>query len=499
MLGAFQHLMTPSSLLLMLVGDVVGIIFGAIPGLSGGLAITLMLPVTFAMSANASITLLAGVYVGGVSGGFIAATLLGIPGAPSSVATCFDAYPMSQKGETAKALGVGIIGSFIGTFFSALFAMFLTSYVAEIALMLGPWEYFSLCVCAITLVVTLSKGNMFKGLAGACIGLLLACVGFAPIDGANRFSFGNMYLSSGINMVGMMLGLFAVRQIIVDYGKNQQDLPDVSHMRISGFGITLQEMKDSVKVIITSFFTGLWIGFLPGMGAALANVASYAQAKASSKHPEKFGTGCTEGILASEVANNASIGGAIIPLIALGIPGDGAGALLLSALLLHGIEGGPMLLVNEPVLVYVLFIGILLSAVITLIVQFFGMRWFPKILALPYHYLFAGITLICFVGAYAATNTIFNCGLMIALGIFAVLLTYADIPVSPVILGFVLGGNLESYLRKGYSYTQQGFLTFFTRPVSCIFLLIAVGSMIWTLASPAVKAKKVSHSDGGKS
>ncbi len=453
MLGALQHLLMPTSLLLMLAGDIIGIIFGAIPGLSGGLAITLMLPVTFAMSANDSITLLAGIYVGGVSGGFISATLIGIPGAPSSVATVFDAYPMSQKGETAKALGTGIIGSFIGTFFSALIAMFVTTYVARLALKLGPWEYFSLCICAITLVVTLSKGNLFKGLGGACIGLLLASVGFAPVDGANRFSFGNMYLSSGINMIGLMLGLFAISQIILNYAKKEQELPDVSNMKISGFGVKAKELFESAKTIGIAFFMGLWIGFLPGMGAALANVASYAQAKASSKHPEKFGTGCVEGILASEVANNASIGGAIIPLIALGIPGDGAGALLLSALLLHGIDSGPMLLVNQPVLVYVLYLGILISAVLTVLVQFFGMRWFPKLLGIPYHYLFAGIALICFVGAYSNTSSLFNCGLMVALGLLSMVMSAANIPVSPIILGFVLGRNIESYLRKGYSYS----------------------------------------------
>ena len=331
---------------------------------------------------------------------------------------------------------------------------------------------------------------MFKGLAAAFIGLLLSCVGFAPVDGANRFSFGNMYLSSGINMISMMLGLFAVSQVVTNYARKRQELPDVSNMKISGFGITIKELLVNAKTIVISFLMGLWIGFLPGMGGALANVAAYAQAKASSKHPELFGTGCVEGILASEVANNASIGGAIIPLIALGIPGDGAGALLLSALLLHGIDSGPMLLVNEPTLVYVLFIGILLSAFITLLVQFVGMRWFPKLLALPYHYLFAGITLICFIGAYSSTNAIFNCLLMILLGIFALILNYANIPVSPVILGFVLGYNIEVYLRKGYSYSGGTFAEFFKRPVSAIFLLIAIFSIVWNVIGPIVKEKR---------
>ncbi len=490
MSAAFMHLIQPFSIVLMIFGDVLGIIFGAIPGLSGGLAITLLLPLTFTMSANDAITLLAAIYVGGVSGGFISATLIGIPGTPGSVATVFDAYPMSQKGETVKALGVGIIGSFIGTFLSCLIAMFVTQYVARLALMLGPWEYFSLCICAITLVVTLSNGNMFKGLGGACIGLLLSTVGFAPVDGANRFSFGNINLSSGINMVAMMLGLFAVCQVITNYGKKQQALPDVSNIKVSGFGVSIKEILESMKTIVISFFMGLWIGFLPGMGAALSNVAAYAQAKSSSKHPEKFGTGCVEGIFASEVSNNASIGGAIIPLVALGIPGDGAGALLLSALLLQGIESGPMLLVNQPTLVYVLFIGILLSAVITLLLQFFGMRWFPKLLMIPYHYLFGAVTLICFVGAFAATNTLFNCLLMVILGIFGLLMAYIGVPVSPIILGYVLGGNIETYLRKGYSYSGGTFVEFFTRPASLIFLLIAVFSVLWNLFGSKIKAKR---------
>lgn len=490
-LDALMTLLQPSHLLIMFVCCIVGIIFGAIPGLSGGLGVSLLLPLTFGMSPTMGFAMLIGVWVGGISGGFISATLIGIPGSPASIATCFDAYPMSQKGDTVRALGIGILGSFFGTTLSILVATVLSPVIADLAMKLGPWEYFSLCFCAITLVASLAKGNIFKGFMGAFIGLGLACVGVAPIDGAYRFTFGNIYLGSGLDMVALMLGIFAIKQVIGDYAKGQQEMPEVKTGKISGFGVKISDIVNNIGIIIKSFFIGLWIGFLPGMGSGLSNMLAYAQAKSGARDSEEFGKGHPGGIWASECANNASVGGAIIPMIALGIPGDAVTALLLSGLMIHGLQPGPLLISNNPAIAYLIFAGVLLAAVIVVLQQFVCMRWFPLMLKIPYHYLYGVILVMCFIGAYTSTNTTFNVMMMLLFAGAGIMMDMARIPTSPLILAFILGPKLEEYFRKGISYSNNGVASFVTRPISLLFLLIGIGSMIWPFIKPFIfKHKK---------
>jgi len=481
----------PANFFLMSISAIVGIIFGAIPGLSGGLGMTLLLPLTFGMNTANGFSLLLGMYVGGISGSFIAAVLVGIPGSASSIATCFDGYPMHLKGQTSKALALGIIASFIGTFFSVLIATLLTSPLADLALMLGPWEYFSLCLCAVVLVAALSKGSTVKGLLSTGVGLLVASIGLDPVTASSRFSFGVVYTKAGINMVSVMLGIFALQQIISNFAHGNQTLPEVKASSLKGLGVKLSDFTSHIATILRSFLIGLWIGFLPGLGSSLSNLVAYAQEKAVSKHPEKFGTGITEGVLASETANNASIGGALIPTIALGIPGDAPTALLLSGLIIHGLQPGPLLISTNPDLSYMIFACVLLCAVFVLIVQLFTKRWFPYLLKAPYNYLYTIILVMCFVGAYTASSNMFNVIIMIVFAIIGLLFEIADIPSGPMILGYVLFGNLESYFRKGISYSSDGIVTFFTRPVSLIFILIAILSVIWPFVKRIFSKEKV--------
>ena len=490
LIQGFMAVFHPVTLSLIIGGVVAGIVFGAIPGLSAFTALALFLPITFGMEPVNGIAFLISIYVGGVSGGLISAILLGIPGTPSSIATCFDAYPLSQKGQTTKALGAGILGSFLGTFLSTIIAVFFCPLIAKAAVNLGPWEYFGLCTMAITLVISLSKGNMFKGLAAAFIGLFLSAMGYAPFDATARFTFGVNSISGGINMVALMLGTFAVYQVILNYATDQQNLPTIEKANIRGIGVTLKELRDNVVNIVRSFLIGLWIGFLPGMGAGISNMIAYSQAKSASKHPEKFGTGCVDGVFASEVSNNAAIGGAIIPLIALGIPGDTVTAIMLSGLMIHGIEPGPLLMTKEPELVYVIFGAVLLAAILTLILQLFGMRLFPRLLTIPYHYLFGTIGIICFVGAFSDTNTLFNCGLMLACALFALLMQMGGLPMGPMMLAFILGSELETNLRRSMMMAQGNPFVFFTRPVSCVFLLIALVSVLMPLISMVRESSK---------
>ena len=320
---------------------------------------------------------------------------------------------------------------------------------------------------------------MFNGLIAGLLGILISCIGIAPIDGAKRFTFGVTNLFSGINQIGLMLGIFAVATLIRNFAKGDTKTPEIDTKGITGFGISIKEYFSHWLLIVKSFFIGLWIGFLPGLGAGLANLVAYAQAKASSKAPEKFGTGWDEGIIASETSNNAAIGGAIIPMVALGIPGDTATAMLIGGLMIHGIDAGPLLMTNHPELVYCFFGVLLLGAVLVLAIQFFGMRSFPYILRTPTCYLYAAILVICVVGAYSDSRTMFNCWLMLVMGVVGIIMALGNLPTSPFILGYILGPMLESNLRKGMTYTSDGFMPFLTRPVSLVLLLVALGSLLW--------------------
>ncbi|MST55684.1 tripartite tricarboxylate transporter permease [Pyramidobacter sp. SM-530-WT-4B] len=490
LLTVLSALLDPSNLLVIFGGTVIGIIFGAVPGLSATTGIALMLPVSFSMTPVTGILFLGSVYVGGISGGLISAVLIGVPGTPASVATCFDGYPMAKNGRASRALGIGILASFIGTFVSVLISMIFCPILARYAVKMGPWEFFSLCSCAIILVVTMSKGNIFNGLIAGLLGVIISTIGIAPIDGAKRFTFDIVNLYSGVNQIGLILGVFAVATLVKNFAKGDTKTPDIDTKSVTGFGIPFGEFFSYWFLIVKSFFIGLWIGFLPGLGAGLANLVAYAQAKASSKTPEKFGTGCDEGIIASETSNNAAIGGAIIPMVALGIPGDTPTAMLIGGLMIHGIDAGPLLMVNNRELVYCFFGVLLFSAVLVLVLQFFGMRTFPYILRTPVCYLYAAILAICVVGAYADSNTIFNCGLMIVMGGVAILMAAGNLPTSPFILGYILGPMLESNLRQGLTYSQNGFVTFVTRPVSLTLLLIAFGSLVWPFVRDRRKAER---------
>ncbi|MFV0244428.1 MAG: tripartite tricarboxylate transporter permease [Qingshengfaniella sp.] len=484
MLTALSTLLVPGTLLLILISSTLGIILGAIPGLSGALGVALLLPLTFGMTPEIGLAMLISIWVGGVSGGMVGAILLGIPGAPSSIATTYDGYPMTRNGQAVKALGAGIVASFIGTFLSILIAMFLSPLMASFALKLGPWEYFSLGICAISLVAALSRDKVFHGLAAAAIGLLLATVGFAPIDGSPRFTFGMVQLSSGFDLIPVMLGLFAVKQIVQDFARGAQQIPKIDMSDIKGFGVSLREYRDNAWNIIRSFVIGLWIGFLPGMGAALSNMVAYAQARSASKHPEKFGKGCVDGVFASEASNNASVGGALIPMIALGIPGDGTTAILLGGLMIHGIQAGPLLFTNNADVVYALFLTALIASVVVLFLQFFGMRLFPAILKVPYHFLYPVIIALAFIGVFVSNATAFNFALILGFAGLGLLMDRMRLPTGPFILAFILGPMLEQNLRRGITYTDEGILPFFTRPLSALLLAFALLSILWPYLKP---------------
>ena len=491
--GGFGTVLTPTGIFLMFIGVAVGIVFGALPGLSATMAIALFLPVTYAMASSNAMTLLMALFIGAISGGLISAILLHIPGTPSSVATCFDGHPMVKKGQAAKALGVGVVFSFLGTVFSTILLMFIAPQIARVAINFGSFEFFSIAIFSLTMIATLSSGNMVKGIMAGVIGFMFSTVGTDTIESSARFTFGNPNLKGGFDMLAVMVGLFAVGEIIAAAQTSRHAAEEVmaqpSMKGIKGFGFSLKEFSSQMINAVRSALIGMGIGILPGIGGGTSNVLAYTVAKNSDKHPEEFGTGRIDGLVASETANNATIGGAMVPLLTLGIPGDTTTAMLLGALTLHGLTPGPLLFQNQADVVYGIFAAMLLCSVIMLFMEFFGLRVFVKLLSIPKYILLPCVFVLCVIGAYALKN---NMSQVIACQIFGAIgfaFKKFEIPTTPFILGFILGPLAEVNYRRGMIRTQGNFVPFLTSPISAIFLAIAVFVLL-TFALKPVFAKR---------
>lgn len=339
--NAFVSILNPASILLMVAGVAIGIIFGSIPGLSASMAVALMLPLTFSMTPSLGMNTLVAVYIGGISGGLISAILLNMPGTASSIATCFDGHPMAKKGEAMKALGLGIVFSAMGSIFSFIILTFCAPLLADVALKFTPAENFGICFFALTMVAILSSGNMLRGLLAGLFGLMFTLVGMAPIDGTARFTFGSSNLMAGFDTLPTLIGIFAISDILCTAESMKSGkLETIPIKKVKGFGFSLQEFVYHLPNFFRSALIGTGIGILPGIGGSTSGMLSYVTAKNMSKHPEEFGKGCPDGIVATESANNATIGGAMIPLLVLGIPGDGVTAMMLGGFLIHGLSAG---------------------------------------------------------------------------------------------------------------------------------------------------------------
>ncbi|SDK99173.1 tripartite tricarboxylate transporter permease [Natronincola ferrireducens] len=478
----FVEMLTLANLLLIIFGVIVGILFGAIPGLSATMAIALMLPVTYGMAPISGFALLIGLYIGGISGGLISAILLRIPGTPSSIATTFDGSPMALRGEAGKALGIGIVYSFIGGMISIIILTFISPPIANIALKFGPYEYFAVGIFSLTMIASLVSGNVFKGLASGILGLIFAMVGAAPIDSAKRFTFGINALDAGFNILPVLIGLYAVSEIIkvAECGVNEDNF-EISNYKLRGFGFSVKEFVGQTWNMFRSAFIGLGVGILPGIGGGTSNILAYTVAKDQSKYPEKFGTGIMDGIVASETANNASVGGALIPLLTLGIPGDTVTALLLGGLMVHGLNPGPLLFKNNAELVYGIFAALFIANIAMLILEFLGLRAFVKLLSIPKNILLPIIMVLCTVGAYGLNNRVFDIFTILLFGVIGYLLEKNGFPLPPIILGFILGPIIEVNLIRGLMVSQGSFVPFITRPISAVFLLIAAVSFILSM------------------
>jgi putative tricarboxylic transport membrane protein len=490
MLG-ITSVLSPSILILMFMGVVMGIIVGAIPGLTVTMGVALFLPMTYGMEPIAGLALLCALYVGGTSGGLISAILLQIPGTPASVATCFDGHPMAARGEAGKALGVGIVASFLGGFVSFIVLAVLAPSIARVALKFGAYEYFAIGIFSLIMIARLSRGSLVKGLISSFIRFAASFVGIAPVTSFARFTFGISKLRTGFQLLPALIGLFAVAQIMSAFeDKYKEEDTSVREYKIKGFGFTREDMRGQWKNFLVSTAIGTGVGILPGLGAGICNIMAYSACKDMSRYPEKFGTGIVDGIIASEASNNACCGGALVPLMTLGIPGDNTTAIILAGFMVHGIAPGPLLFDNQAPLVYGIFTALFISNIFMIVAEYVGMRAFVRILSVPNNLLMPIITVFCFVGAFGVNNRVFEIYVMLGFGLLGYVMKKLGIPQAPIILGFILGPIIELYLRSGLQRSHGSFMPFLTAPISGFFLALTAVVLCITVYREIRKVKK---------
>lgn len=486
-LSAIAAIFTIKVLLFMIIGTIAGIVAASIPGFTITMAVVLTMPFTFGMTPIEGLATMVAVYVGGYSGGLISGILLGIPGTPSSVCTVFDGHTMAKdKKEPGRALSLGVMSSFVGGLIGAVVCILFSVPLAKFGLNFGPWERFSLILFALTLMASLGSKSLVKGLIGGLFGLLLAVVGIDPMGGRLRYTFGINELASGFAFLPILIGLFAVpamMKTVVDMQKERNN-PNIEEKTsyIKGERIYIPWLKSLKEVLsqwvntLRSGLIGAIVGALPAAGGTTATFLSYDQAQKFSKHPEKFGTGIPDGIIAAEASNNGVAGGSLIPTLALGVPGSAVTAVMLGVLILHGITPGPLLLRNEPVLIYSVFVALLIAHFMMISVHFVFMKYFIKLAQAPRFVLVPVVLMLCVAGSFALNSTFFDVKVFLFAGIFGFLLNNAGMPMGPVVLGVILGPMAETNLRRALM-TDPSVSLFFTRPISLILIVLSVVSV----------------------
>lgn len=478
--GFMSVALNPFILFLIFSGVVVGIVFGAVPGLTATMAVVMFLPMTYTMTPIQGISTLVALYIGGISGGLISAILLNIPGTPSSVATCFDGSPMAKNGQAGKALGAGIVFSFFGTMISIAILVFVTPLLAGFALKFGAYEYCALAIFSLSLVIALTGKDMVKGLISAILGCVFATVGLAPITSRERFTFGVVNLTAGFKLLVFLIGLFAITEVVkyAEGVRKDENMEVLEDFKLKGFGFSLREFFSQFYNMIRSALIGVGIGILPGIGGGVSCMIAYTVAKNSDKKPERFGTGVMDGVVASETANNASIGGAMIPLLALGIPGDAVTAMLLGGFMVHDVAPGPLIFDKSGPIVYGIFVAMVIATIAMLVIEFFGLKIFVKILKVPKQYLLPIIVVLCAVGAVGDSNSIFDVWGVLLFGLIGYGLIKAGIPLTPMILGFILGPMFETNLRKSSQLFAMGPRTLLEHPIAIVFAAVTLVTVV---------------------
>ncbi|HWO74507.1 MAG TPA: tripartite tricarboxylate transporter permease [Bacillus sp. (in: firmicutes)] len=492
LLQGFVNVFAPEVILLVIAGVIVGIIIGALPGLTATMGVALFLPVTFGMDAVAGILLLIGVYFGSIYGGSISAILLNTPGTPASAATALDGHVLTKQGKAGKALGIAAIASAVGGLLSAILLIFISPQLAEIALNFSAPEMFGLALFGLSIISSISGGSILKGLIAGMVGLVISTIGMDPMTSYPRFTFDQLSLLNGLNFIPVMIGLFAVSEALVTMEEELHGKGTLKKIVASYILPKWHELKHLWVTMIRSGFIGSFIGIIPGAGADIAAFVSYNEAKRFAKKEEKdsFGKGNPKGVAAAEAANNGVTGGAMVPLLTLGIPGDAVAAVLLGALVVQGIQPGPQLFTTSADLVYTLFAGMLVANILMLIFGISGIRLFTKILKVPKNILAAVIVVLSVVGSYAISNNFFDVYTMLGAGIIGYFMKKFGFPASPIVLALILGPMAESELRRALVMSEGSYGIFFNRPISLLFIILAILSLVLPIILEFWKKKK---------
>lgn len=472
-------LFTLENILWINIGVFIGSVFAAIPGLSVILCVILFLPVTYTMSAIPGMMFLLGIYCAGGYGGSVSAILINTPGTPHAAATMLDGHPLSKQGRTKAALKIALYASTFGGVFSALMLLFLGPQVARMAAKLGTPEYFMVCVFGLTIIAGVSGRSIIRGLISACLGLFISCIGSDPMTSYDRFTFGISRLYLGMDLAVCLIGLFALVEIMAKSERRLDSLKlDAAKIKDDG-KITKEEYKRMIRPVIMSSIIGSLVGIIPGTGASEASWFSYSQAKNMSKHPEEFGHGSVEGIAAAESANNAVTGATLIPLLTLGIPGDGTVAIMLSALMINGLNPGLSLFTTDGDIMYAIMLGLILVNLFMLLQGKFLTSLFAKVVSIPQEILTPIIVIFCFAGAYSVNGNYFDVGIALVFAVLAWILRKLDLPAVPILLGMVLGSMTETNFRRALLISNGNPGIFF----SSIFCWIFVALIIFAVAA----------------
>jgi putative tricarboxylic transport membrane protein len=477
------------------VGTLIGTLIGVLPGIGPTTGVAILIPITFGMNPTTAIITMAGVYYGAMYGGSTTSILLNVPGESSSVMTTLDGYQMARKGRPGPALGMAAISSFIAGTFAVLMLSLIAPALANYAVSFGPPEYFALTFMGLTMVTSLGGDAPLKGIISAALGILVACVGIDAQSGVGRFTFDNVYLLDGVGFIGVAVGLFAISEVLINIEAPMQQIFTEAKLNLRSLFPNLQDWKDSIGAICRGSVIGFFVGVLPGAGATIASFMAYAAEKKCSRHPEKFGTGIIEGVAAPEGANNSAAGGAMVPLLTLGIPGSGTTAVLMGALLIHGMRPGPMLFSAHPQFVWGLIASMYIGNLMLIIQNMPMIGLWVRLLKVPYQILMPLIITISAVGVFATDGNIFDMWVMFVFGLIGYLMRKLEYPAAPMVLALVLGPMMEMALRQSLTLSYGNVAVFFTRPISGTLMVFALLSLfapllrlLWSRIRPGGKA-----------
>lgn len=490
-LGAgFVNCLSPFTLFMLLVGVLIGLIAGVLPGLTVVMGVILILPFTYSMDPTVAIIIMTAVYIGGTYGGAFTSILFKIPGEPIHVPLLWDGYPMTRRGEAAKALGWTLLAALGGGLLAAIVMVVVSEPFARVALTFSTPEYFAIVFLGLTSVIVLGTGSIRQAVISLMIGLTVATVGIDDIYGAERFTFGSPILRDGIDYLTVMVGTYALAEILCRLEEGFVTPPLQSSGPVRTMFPSILEIKSRLGMFFRSIGIGLFIGAVPGAGATVASFVSYGVEKQYGKNRDQMGKGAPEGIVASQSAATASVGGALVPLLTLGIPGSGCTAIILGAFLLHGIQPGPQVFITNPDMVYSIYASVFLSVLLMSVIGYLAVKPLCKVLDFPESVTSAFIMMLCFIGAFTIRNNISDVWMMIIFGIIGYFMERHKYPIAPLVLGSILGPLAERAFTTTMISYSNNWTVFFTRPVSGTVMLISLAGLFLTLVYPEIKKRK---------